>query len=168
MRLWTWPSCDMTLRLDPSEARMLPFRSKAVLHLAAEAVVVRVSSATPTNEARAALVVSLCSWIINHGGPALGPTSHPQPVRVAGTVAALWPYLDSPSKAWALRCDPGRAHPRGAGRELADREQFSGRRQQGHLGAGPHGGGNLVPQLRGAPDVAIPVRCVVVLGRALP
>ncbi len=85
------------LGLDPSGARMLPSRSNAVFHLPAEAVVVRLSSATPTNEARAGLVVSLTSWIADHGGPALAPTSHPQPVREAGTVATLWPYLSSPS-----------------------------------------------------------------------
>lgn len=76
---------------------MLRSRSNAVFHLPAEAVVVRLSSATPTNEARAGLVVSLTSWISDHGGPALAPTSHPQPVREAGTVATLWPYLPSPS-----------------------------------------------------------------------
>ncbi|HKR48172.1 MAG TPA: phosphotransferase [Pseudonocardiaceae bacterium] len=76
---------------------MLLSRSNAVFHVPAEAIVVRLSSATPTNEARAAHVVSLTSWISDHGGPALAPTSHPQPVREAGTVATLWPYLPSPS-----------------------------------------------------------------------
>ncbi len=76
---------------------MLPSRSNAVYHLPAEGVVVRLSSATPTNEERAARVVSLTSWIADHGGPALAPTPHPQPVREAGTVATLWPYLPSPS-----------------------------------------------------------------------
>lgn len=85
------------LCLDPFGARMLPSRSNAVFHLPAEAVVVRLSIATPTNEARAAHVVSLTSWIADHGGPALAPTPHPQPVREAGTVATLWPYLTSPS-----------------------------------------------------------------------
>jgi Ser/Thr protein kinase RdoA (MazF antagonist) len=85
------------LHLDLSGARMLPSRSNAVFHLPAEAVVVRLSSATPTNEARAAQVVLLSSWIADHGGPALGATPHPQPVLEAGTVATLWPYLPSPS-----------------------------------------------------------------------
>lgn len=85
------------LGLDLSGTRMLPSRSNAVFHLPAEAVVVRLSIATPTNEARAAHVVSLTSWITDHGGPALAPTSHPQPVREAGTIATLWPYLPSPS-----------------------------------------------------------------------
>jgi len=76
---------------------MLPSRSNAVFHLPAEAVVVRLSSATTTNEARATHVVSLTSWIADHGGPALAPTPHPQPVREAGTVATLWPYLPSSS-----------------------------------------------------------------------
>jgi hypothetical protein len=76
---------------------MLPSRSNAVFHLPAEAIVVRLSSATPTNEARAARVVLLSSWIADHGGPALGATPHPQPVLEAGTVATLWPYLSSPS-----------------------------------------------------------------------
>jgi Phosphotransferase enzyme family len=67
------------------------------LHLPVEAIVVRLSSDTPTNEARAARIVSLTSWIADHGGPALVPTPHPQPVREAGTVATLWPYLPSPS-----------------------------------------------------------------------
>ncbi|MDQ2883820.1 MAG: aminoglycoside phosphotransferase family protein [Actinomycetota bacterium] len=83
------------LGLDPSGARMLPSRSNAVFHLPAAAVVVRLSGATPTNEARAARAVSLTSWIVAHGGPALAPTPHPQPVRDAGTVATLWPYLPS-------------------------------------------------------------------------
>src|SRR6185312_8692630 len=61
------------LHLDLSGARMLPSRSNAVFHVPAEAVVLRLSAATPTNEARAALVVLLCSWIADHGGPALGP-----------------------------------------------------------------------------------------------
>jgi hypothetical protein len=39
-------------RLDPSGVRMLPSRSNAVFHLPAEAVVLRLSSATPTDEAR--------------------------------------------------------------------------------------------------------------------
>lgn len=85
------------LGLDARGARMLPSRSNAVFHLPAEAVVVRLSSATPINEARAAHVVALTSWIADHGGPALAPTPHPQPVREAGTVATLWPYLPSPS-----------------------------------------------------------------------
>jgi thiamine kinase-like enzyme len=76
---------------------MLPSRSNAVFHLPAETIVVRLSSATPTNEARAARVVSLTSWIADHGGPALAPTPHPQPVREAGTVATLWPYQPSTS-----------------------------------------------------------------------
>ncbi|MGH3870350.1 MAG: phosphotransferase family protein [Pseudonocardiaceae bacterium] len=76
---------------------MLTSRSNAVFHLPAEAVVVRLSSATPTNEARAAHVVSLTCWIADHGGPALAPTPHPQPLREAGVVATLWPYLPSPS-----------------------------------------------------------------------
>ncbi|MGH3919356.1 MAG: phosphotransferase family protein [Pseudonocardiaceae bacterium] len=88
--------CD-ALRLDLSGVRMLPSRSNAVFHLPAEGVVVRLSSATPTNEARAARVVSLTTWITDHGGPALSPTPHPQPVRAAGTVATLWPYLPSVS-----------------------------------------------------------------------
>jgi hypothetical protein len=75
---------------------MLPSRSNAVFHLPTEAIVVRLSSATPTNEARAVRVVSLTSWIADHGGPALAPTPHPQPVREADTVATLWPYLSSP------------------------------------------------------------------------
>lgn len=83
------------LCLDPSGARMLPSRSNAVFHLPAEAIVVRLSSANPTNEARSAHVVSLTSWIADHGGPALAPTPHPQPAREAGTVATLWPYLPS-------------------------------------------------------------------------
>jgi len=58
---------------------------------------VRLSSATPTQEARAALVVSVTRWIADHGGPALAPTSHPQPVWEADTVATLWPYLPSPT-----------------------------------------------------------------------
>ncbi|MGH3936924.1 MAG: phosphotransferase enzyme family protein [Pseudonocardiaceae bacterium] len=86
--------CD-ALGLDASGARMLRSRSNAVFHLPAESVVVRLSSATPTNEARAALVASLTRRIAAHGGPALAPTSHPQPVREAGTVATLWPYLPS-------------------------------------------------------------------------
>ena len=85
------------LGLNPSGARMLPSRSNAVFCLPAEDVVVRLSSATTTNEGRAALVVSLTSWIADHGGPALAPTPHPQPVREAGTVATLWPYLPSPN-----------------------------------------------------------------------
>lgn len=76
---------------------MLPSRSNAVFHLPTEAVVVRLSSTTPTNEARAALVVSVTRWIADHGGPALAPTPHPQPVRAAGSVATLWPYLPSPN-----------------------------------------------------------------------
>lgn len=86
-----------TLGLNPRGARMLPSRSNAVFHLPAEAVVVRLSSATPINEARAALVVSVTRWIADHGGPALAPTPHPQPVRKAGSVATLWPYLPSPN-----------------------------------------------------------------------
>jgi aminoglycoside phosphotransferase (APT) family kinase protein len=85
------------LGLDPSGARMLLSRSNAVFHLPAVDVVVRLSSATPTNEARAARVVWLTRWIADHGGPALAPTSHSQPVREAGTVATLWPYLPSPT-----------------------------------------------------------------------
>ncbi|MGH8964099.1 MAG: phosphotransferase enzyme family protein, partial [Actinomycetes bacterium] len=85
------------LALDLSGARMLPSRSNAVFHLPTEGVVVRLSSAGPTNETRAACVVSLTTWIADHGGPALAPTPHPQPVRQAGTVATLWPYLPSPS-----------------------------------------------------------------------
>ncbi len=85
------------LDLDPYGARMLPSRSNAVFHLPAVDVVARLSSATPTNEARAALVVSVTRWIADHGGPALAPTSHAQPVREADTVATLWPYLASPS-----------------------------------------------------------------------
>lgn len=84
------------LDLDPSGARMLPSRSNAVFHLPTVDVVVRLSNATPTNEARAALVVSLTRWIADHAGPALAPTSCPQPVRVASAVATLWPYLSSP------------------------------------------------------------------------
>ncbi len=84
------------LGLDPLGVRMLPSRSNAVFHLPTEAIVVRLSSATPTNEARAVRVVSLTSWIADHGGPALAPTPHPQPVREADTVATLWPYLSSP------------------------------------------------------------------------
>ena len=76
---------------------MLPSRSNAVFHLPAADIVVRLSSATPTHEARAVLVVSVTRWIADHGGPALAPTSHPQPVREAGTVATLWPYLPSPN-----------------------------------------------------------------------
>ncbi|MGH3909424.1 MAG: phosphotransferase family protein [Pseudonocardiaceae bacterium] len=83
--------------LNPSGARMLPSRSNAVFHLPAEALVVRLSSATPTNETRATLVVSVTGWIADHGGPALAPTSHPQPVREAGTIATLWHYLPSPN-----------------------------------------------------------------------
>ena len=85
------------LGLNSSGARMLPSRSNAVFHLPAADAVVRLSSATPTQEARAALVVSVTRWIADHGGPALAPTSHPQPVREAGTVATLWPYLPSPN-----------------------------------------------------------------------
>lgn len=85
------------LGLDASGARMLPSRSNAVFYLPAEAIVVRLSSATPTNEARATLVVTLTSWIADHGGPAMTPTPHPQPVREASMVATLWPYLPSPS-----------------------------------------------------------------------
>ncbi len=88
--------CD-ALRLDLSAARMLPSRSNAVFHLPAEGVVVRLSSANPTNERRVARIVTLTKWIADHGGPALAPTPHPQPVREAGTVATLWPYLPSPS-----------------------------------------------------------------------
>jgi hypothetical protein len=77
------------LGLDPSGARILPSRSNAVFHLPTEAVVVRLSSATPTNKARTARVVALSSWIADHGRPALAPTSHQQPVRIAGTVATL-------------------------------------------------------------------------------
>ena len=84
------------LDLDPSGAQMLPSRSNTVFHLPADAVVMRLSSATPTNEARAARIVSLTRWVAAHGGPALAPTPHPQPVREAGTVATLWPYLPSP------------------------------------------------------------------------
>lgn len=84
------------LGLDPSGARMLPSRSNAVFHLPAAAVVLRLSSTTPTNEARAARAVSVTQWIVDHGGPALAPTTHPQPVREAGTVATIWPYLPSP------------------------------------------------------------------------
>ncbi|MGH3430550.1 MAG: phosphotransferase family protein [Mycobacteriales bacterium] len=84
------------LGLDCSGARMLLSRSNAVFHLPAVDVVVRLSHATPTNEARAARVVCLTRWIADHDGPALAPTSHPQPVREAGTVATLWPYLPSP------------------------------------------------------------------------
>ena len=43
------------------------------------------------------LVVSVTRWIADHGGPALAPTSHPQPVWEADTVATLWPYLPSPT-----------------------------------------------------------------------
>ncbi|MCA1705382.1 MAG: aminoglycoside phosphotransferase family protein [Actinobacteria bacterium] len=57
----------------------------------------RLSRATPTNEARAGVATSVTRWIADHGGPALAPTSHAQPVREAGTVATLWPYLPSPS-----------------------------------------------------------------------
>jgi hypothetical protein len=85
------------LCLDPSGARMLPSRSNAVFHLPAESIVVRLSTATPINDARAAHVVSLTCWIADHGGPALAPAPHPQPVRQAGTVATIWPYLPSPS-----------------------------------------------------------------------
>jgi len=85
------------LGLNSSGARMLPSRSNAVFHLPAADIVVRLSSATPTHEARAVLVVSVTRWIADHGGPALAPTSHPQPVREAGTVATLWPYLPSPN-----------------------------------------------------------------------
>ncbi|MDQ3150704.1 MAG: aminoglycoside phosphotransferase family protein [Actinomycetota bacterium] len=85
------------LGLNSSGARMLPSRSNAVFHLPAADIVVRLSSATPTHEARAALVVSVTRWIADHGGPALAPTSHPQPVRERGTVATLWPYLPSPN-----------------------------------------------------------------------
>ncbi|MCA1671785.1 MAG: aminoglycoside phosphotransferase family protein [Actinobacteria bacterium] len=84
-----------TLGLNPAGARMLVSRSNAVFHLPAGDVVVRLSSATPTQEARAALVVCVTRWIADRGGPALAPTSHPQPVREAGTVATLWPYLPS-------------------------------------------------------------------------
>ena len=49
------------LGLDACGALMLPSRSNAVFHLPAEAVVVRLSSATPINEARATHVVSLTS-----------------------------------------------------------------------------------------------------------
>lgn len=76
---------------------MLPSRSNAVYYLPTEAIVVRLSNATPTNEARAARVVSLSSWIADRGGPALGPATHPQPVWAAGTIATLWPYLPSPN-----------------------------------------------------------------------
>lgn len=85
------------LGLNSSGARMLPSRSNAVFHLPAADIVVRLSSATPTHEARAALVVSVTRWIADHGGPALAPTSHPQPVRERDTVATLWPYLPSPN-----------------------------------------------------------------------
>jgi aminoglycoside phosphotransferase (APT) family kinase protein len=74
---------------------MLLSRSNAVFHLPAVDVVVRLSSATPTNEARAGRVVSLTRWIADHDGPALAPTSHPQPIQEAGTVATLWPYMPS-------------------------------------------------------------------------
>ncbi|MGH3850390.1 MAG: hypothetical protein ACRDRT_11920, partial [Pseudonocardiaceae bacterium] len=77
------------LGLDYSGARMLLSRSNAVFHLPAVDVVVRLSQATPTNDARAARVVCLTRWIADHGGPALAPTSHPQPVREAGTVATV-------------------------------------------------------------------------------
>jgi thiamine kinase-like enzyme len=77
---------------------MLPSRSNAVFYLPAEAVVVRLSIATPTNETRAAGVVALTSWIADHGGSALAPTPHLQPVREAGTVATLWPYLPAPNR----------------------------------------------------------------------
>lgn len=87
----------VALGLDASGARMLPSRSNAVFHLPAEALVVRLSSATPTNEARATLVVSVTRWIADHGGPALAPTTHPQPVQETGTIATLWPFLPSPS-----------------------------------------------------------------------
>ena len=83
------------LGLSSSGARMLPSRSNAVFYLPAADVVVRLSSATPTQEVRAALVVSVTRWIADHSGPALAPTSHPQPVQEAGTVATLWPYLPS-------------------------------------------------------------------------
>lgn len=97
--------------IDPSGARMLPSRSNAVFHLPATDVVVRLSSAIPTNEERAARVVLLSTWIADQGGPALAPTLYPQPVQVAGTVATLWPYLHSP--------DPPRARDlAGAVREL--------------------------------------------------
>ncbi len=99
------------LGLDSSGARMLPSRSNAVFHLPAATVVLRLSSATPTNEARAARVVSLTSWIADHGGPALAPTLHPQPVREAGTVATVWPYLPSSSI-------PAARNLAGAAREL--------------------------------------------------
>ncbi len=85
------------LGLSSSGARMLVSRSNAVFHLPAADVVVRLSSATPAQEARATLVVSVTRWIADHGGPALAPTSHPQPVQEAGTVATLWPYLPSPT-----------------------------------------------------------------------
>ncbi|MGQ0718295.1 MAG: phosphotransferase enzyme family protein [Pseudonocardiales bacterium] len=97
------------LGLDLSGVRMLPSRSNAVFHLPSEAIVVRLSSASPTNEARAGRVVSLTSWIADHGGPALAPIPHPQPVREAGAVATLWPYLPSAGiptardLAWAVR-----------------------------------------------------------------
>lgn len=104
------------LDLNPSEARMLPSRSNAVFHLPAVDVVVRLSQATPTNEARAARVVCLTRWIADHDGPALVPTSHSQPVRVAGVVATLWPYLPSPHipRARDLATAVGELHHLGA------------------------------------------------------
>ena len=86
--------CD-ALGLDPSGEQMLPSRSNAVFHLPTVDLVVRLSSATPTNAARTARVVCLTRWIADHGGPALPPTSHSQPVPEASTVATLWPYLPS-------------------------------------------------------------------------
>lgn len=76
---------------------MLLSRSNAVFHLPTVDVVVRLSHATPTNEARAAHVVRVTRWIADHDGPALAPTSNSQPVREAGTVATIWPYLPSPT-----------------------------------------------------------------------
>lgn len=82
--------------LDAAGALMLPSRSNAVFHLPGSGVVVRLSTASPVNAERAARVVALTRWIADHGGPALPPLPGPQPVRGAGTVATLWPYLPSP------------------------------------------------------------------------
>lgn len=89
------------LGFDPRGARMLPSRSNTVFHLPAADIVVRLSRATPVNDARAGLVVSITRWIADHGGPALAPLAYQQPVWEADTVATFWPYLPSPATPWA-------------------------------------------------------------------